>query len=229
MTAFPGFSRDLPRFLENLEANNNRDWFTRHRADYEGLLLEPARQFVTALVPVLRQLSPAIHGEPRVNGSIKRINRDVRFSKDKSPYKPALHLAFWQGGAGPKHAPSYHFYLTPKTLGFGAGLHAFLDDHLTRFRQAVCDEAKAAGLRRALAGALNGAGYDIGAPELQRVPRGFPADSAAADLLRHKGLHVRKSGPVPQEVFGADAPAFVASQFAPLVPLQDWLVAEVSD
>ena len=91
------------------------------------------------------------------------------------------------------------------------------------------DETKATALRHALAGATNGAGYSVGAPALQRVPRGYPADGAAADLLRHKGLHVGKSGPVPDEIFGAAVAPFVAAQFAPLVPLQDWLVAEVSN
>ena len=226
---FSGFSHDLLRFLKDLEDNNSRDWFTKNRSDYEALLLEPARRFVETVLPRLQKMSSSIHGEPRVNGSIKRINRDVRFSKDKSPYKPALHLVFWQGGAGPRGAPSYHFHLTPTTLGFGAGLHAFVDDRLTSYRQAVCDELKAAALRRALAVATNGAGYAFGAPELQRVPRGFRADGLAADLLRHKGLHVQKSGPVPNEIFGPAAAPYVTTQFEPLVPLQEWLVAEVSD
>ncbi len=226
--AFLGFSRDLPRFLKNLERNNDRNWFTKSRTNYETLLLEPARHFVTELLDHLVRLSPAIHGEPRVNGSIKRINRDVRFSKDKSPYKPAMHLVFWQGGAGPKAAPSYHFYLTPSSLGFGAGMHAFSDDGLARYRAAVVDEKKSATLRAALRNATNGAGYALGAPDLQRVPRGHPTDSPQADLLRHKGLHLRKSGRIPEELFKGTAAPYVAAQLKPLVPLQNWLVAEIS-
>src|SRR5690242_13666408 len=95
---FQGFSPELPQFLGALRDNNTREWFQAHRAEYEQLLLEPAREFVIALGELLKaQLGQDIHAEPKVHGSILAINRDVRFSPDKTPYKTHLDLWFWQG------------------------------------------------------------------------------------------------------------------------------------
>ena len=78
------FSKETVRFLAGLRRNNKKEWFEAHRDDYDHHFIEPAKAFVAALAPRLARIDPAIHAEPRVNGSILRINRDVRFSKDKS-------------------------------------------------------------------------------------------------------------------------------------------------
>ena len=94
---FAGFPKGLPRFFAQLEKNNNRDWFESHREDYEELYVEPAKAFVSAIAPGLWNISSAVRAEPRINGSIMRINRDTRFSKDKKPYKNGLHFLFREG------------------------------------------------------------------------------------------------------------------------------------
>src|SRR5438876_5955775 len=89
------------QFLRDLRANNNKAWFDAHRKVYEEYLLEPAKQFVLDAGERLRKIAPGIHAEPRVQGgSILRINRDTRFSKDKSPYKNHLDFFFWEAGSG---------------------------------------------------------------------------------------------------------------------------------
>ena len=95
--SFTGFPKETIRFLAGLHKNNNKVWFEGHREDYEAYFMEPAKAFVVAIAPRLCKLDPAINAEPRVNASILRINRDVRFSKDKSPYKDHLDLWFWTG------------------------------------------------------------------------------------------------------------------------------------
>jgi uncharacterized protein (TIGR02453 family) len=95
--AFAGFGKETVRFLDGLRSHNKKVWFDAHREDYEQAFLAPAQAFVAALGPRLRKLVPEVHVEPRVNGSIMRINRDVRFSKDKTPYKDHLDLWFWTG------------------------------------------------------------------------------------------------------------------------------------
>jgi uncharacterized protein (TIGR02453 family) len=97
MAGFAGFGKDTIRFLSGLSANNKAEWFNAHRADYEAHYIEPAKDFVVAVADPLAKLAPGIHAEPKVNGSIFRINRDIRFSKDKTPYKDHLDLWFWQG------------------------------------------------------------------------------------------------------------------------------------
>lgn len=85
MTRFAGFGKETLRFLRELGRNNERAWFEAHRDDYEAHYLAPAISLVEALGERLVKIAPAVCVEPRVNGSIFRINRDVRFSKDKTP------------------------------------------------------------------------------------------------------------------------------------------------
>src|SRR5262249_21133670 len=94
-SAFTGFSPRIVDFLQGLADHNSREWFAAHRADYEATYLQAAREFVLAVGERSSELGAGLHAEPKVFGSILTINRDVRFSKDKSPYKTHLDLWFW--------------------------------------------------------------------------------------------------------------------------------------
>jgi uncharacterized protein (TIGR02453 family) len=83
---FSGFPKDTIRFLSGLRKNNDRSWFEGHREQYQVGFVEPAKAFVEAITPRLHKIDPGIRAEARVNGSILRLNRDLRFSKDKTPY-----------------------------------------------------------------------------------------------------------------------------------------------
>jgi uncharacterized protein (TIGR02453 family) len=88
MAEFRGFAEEGLRFLDELALNNNKQWFDSHRPQFDEYLLEPAKAYVVEVGARLQErISPGIHAEPRINGSIMRMNRDIRFSKDKSPYK----------------------------------------------------------------------------------------------------------------------------------------------
>ena len=106
---FYGFPREGVQFLEDLAHNNNREWFEAHRQDYREHLLAPAQSFVIALGQELKSISSAIEYDTRTNGSgsIMRIHRDVRFSKDKTPYYTYLRVVFWEGGHKKMENPSF--------------------------------------------------------------------------------------------------------------------------
>ena len=127
---FEDFSRELPTFLGDLTANNSKKWFDAHRKDYEALYVEPAKAFVEAMGPALQKLSPGVRAEPRVNGSLMRINRDTRFSKDKTPYKTTLDLMFTEGEGKMRLCPGFYFRISADELGMGAGMHGFDPDRL---------------------------------------------------------------------------------------------------
>jgi uncharacterized protein (TIGR02453 family) len=219
--SFDGFDRDLLRFLTGLRANNERDWFHAHRDEYEALLLEPARDFVEALGPELRVFVPEVSAEPRVNGSIFRIARDTRFSKDKRPYKDHLDLWFWVGER--RRGPGFWFRLTPEELLLGGGMHHFEPPQLERYRTSVVDDERGAGLSDEVE-RLRGAGYDIGGQRYKRTPRGFEPPEDRADLLLHDGLFGWVGfSPVPAEVFAAGFPRFCAERYRPLARLVEWL------
>jgi uncharacterized protein (TIGR02453 family) len=95
--SFGGFPKETLAFLSDIREHNNKPWFEEHRAEYERYFLEPAKAFVVAAGDRLQEIVPIIRAEPRVLGSIIRINRDTRFSPDKRPYKDHLDLWFWEG------------------------------------------------------------------------------------------------------------------------------------
>ncbi len=223
MSAFQGFSRDLPVFLRNLAAHNEKAWFEARRAEYETLFLNPAKAFVAALAPALGALDPDIRAEPRVNGAIMRINRDTRFSKDKTPYKTHLSMLFPQGAGKRLERPALYMQIAPRELRLGAGLLAFPPAALARWRDAVCDPARAAPLRQALAAARDAGFGPPGGETYKRVPRGHAADDPAADLLRHGGLHVGRGEPHPEALFSAAAIDHVIAAFRTVRPVQQWL------
>jgi uncharacterized protein (TIGR02453 family) len=222
--AFDGFRREALGFLRDLGENNTRDWFQAHRDEYETLLLEPARDFVVAMGEELQAIGADVHADPRVNGSIFRINRDTRFSKDKRPYKDHLDLWFWEGEGPSKQSPGYWFRLAPERLILGAGQHRFEPPLLERFRVAVADPAQGEALRRAVDD-VRAAGYDVGGSHYKRLPVGFEVPPEREELLRHAGLYAYSDMTVAPETHTPGFLRFCVERWRALKPVQDWLVA----
>jgi uncharacterized protein (TIGR02453 family) len=221
--SFSGFSRELPKFLGRLTRNNDRDWFETNRDAYETHYLNAAKEFVAAVGPELQVLAP-VHAEPRVNGAIMKINRDVRFSKDKRPYKDGLHLMFTEG---PKRTgPGFYLRIAAKEWSLGAGLFGFTAEELTRYRQAVIDRKHGPALRAAFKKASKAGDIEVGGSHYKRVPSGFDANHPNADFLLHKGLWAGLTEPLPDALFGPKAVSSVVKKLKPLSPVQRW-VAEV--
>jgi uncharacterized protein (TIGR02453 family) len=221
--SFAGFSRELLSFLAELEQNNQKAWLDRQRERYERLLLQPAKNFVAAMRPALATVAPGLRAEPRIGGSIMRIARDTRFSKDKAQYKTHLDMMFWEGAGASKESPSFFMRIGPRTLGIGAGLHGFTPAQLERYRQAVADEASGAALRDAIR-AVSARGFELNEPHYKRVPQGFAADHPNGTLLRHRSLYAWRSDPVPEALFGPGSVEYCRQLFVALRPIQAWLV-----
>jgi uncharacterized protein (TIGR02453 family) len=220
---FAGFSRDALRFLEDLGENNDRAWFQANRERYDAVLLEPARDLVAAMGEKFDRAGIDVHAEPRVGGSIMRIARDTRFSRDKRPYKTHLDLWFWEGEGRSRESPGYWFRLTPQTLTLGAGVHRFEGELLDRYRAAVEHTKSGGNLVRAV-DAVREAGAEVGGKSYKRLPRGYEATGARAELLLHGGLYAGFELALPDEVETPRFPAFCVERFAALRPLQGWLV-----
>ncbi len=187
---FSGFFRELVDFLAALGKNNNKAWFDAHCDDYEALYLEPAKDFARAMVGALPAVGKDLRSDPRINGSIERINRDIRFSKDETPYKTALLFVF-SGGSGPlKTNPGFFFRISPNGVGFGAGLFAFDPGQLIRYRAAVVDAKRSRSLRAAVDKVCKAGPFELSEPDLKRVPARHDAGHRNADFLRHKRLGI---------------------------------------
>lgn len=225
--SFSGFPRETPRFLRDLARNNNKHWFDTHRADYERCYVAPAKRFVVAVGHGLRRLSKNIRGEPRVGGSIMRINRDLRFSKDKTRYKTGLHVLFPEGTGPPRECPAFYFRLDATSAGFAAGLFAFTPPQLASYRSALTDTRTARTLMMAVQ-KLTADGFELGGARYKRVPSGFDADAAHAPLLLHAGLHLGFTETLPDALFTPGAVDYCLARFKRMQPVQRWLVDTLS-
>jgi uncharacterized protein (TIGR02453 family) len=225
MTAFGGFPPETIRFMRQLRANNRKDWFDAHRSDYEAFWVAPAKAFVVAAGQQLVELAPGIRAEPRVLGSIFRINRDTRFARDPSPYKDHLDFWFWEGER--RRAVSGFFArLTPEFLGVGAGCHGLDPERLTRFRHAIADPSSGAELA-GIAQRLEAVGYELGGAALKRPPAGFASGGPAGRFLLHKALFVHHDEPVDERVHTGAILGTCLRHWSALAPLHRWLTDNV--
>ncbi len=106
-TGFRGFPRECVTFYAELARNNNKEWFSEHKSEFERYVMETARDFVYHMGNLLKEISPEIVADPRLDRSIFRHYRDTRFSKDKSPYKTHLGILFWEGNRAKMDCPGY--------------------------------------------------------------------------------------------------------------------------
>jgi uncharacterized protein (TIGR02453 family) len=222
MRDFSGFQSETLAFLRELSQNNDKTWFDANRERYEAYYIEPAKAFVAAIGEDLQQLVPGINADPRVNGSIFRINRDIRFSRDKTPYKDHLDLWFWEGQR--KGALSGLFFrLTADGLILGAGAHRFTPEQLADFRAALEDADKGRKLLQ-IGGELAAAGAPLRGEYYKAVPRGFHAeDPRLAGLAKFNALYSAFETAHPANL---DTPRFLdhcLDCWRNLVPLHRWL------
>jgi uncharacterized protein (TIGR02453 family) len=225
-TAFAGFPREGLEFLEGLAADNTREYFDVHRDTYQSALLQPAKEFVVALGEELRaRVSPAIRAEPRINGSILRINRDTRFSADKRPYKEHVDFWFWEGDAPSRERPGLFVRLRPATVTLGAGMHQFEPPALAAYRAAVADQSTGEALENALMDATNVRGVAVGGERYKRVPRDFAPDHPRAALLRHGALYVSGDWKLPRSVANPEFVGWTADKLERMAPVERWLTA----
>jgi uncharacterized protein (TIGR02453 family) len=223
MGTFAGFPPQTRAFLRDLGEHNVRAWFDAHREDYERWWLAPAREFVDAIGAEIASLAPGVRAEPRVNGSIMRINRDVRFSADKRPYKDHLDLWFWEAPERRSAVSGIFARLTAETFSVGVGAHGFDPELLKRYREAVVDGSTGASLGKAVK-SVERSGLEVLGERYSRPPAGFTADGEAARLLRFGALWTVEEAPADAV---AESPAivdFCLGHWRAALPIHRWLV-----
>lgn len=211
---FLGFP-DTQAFLRDLRANNERDWFNAHKKTYERAVKAPAEAFVGELRPRLEALAGA-----KLGGKVFRIHRDVRFSKDKSPYNTHLHIGFQHQRAGgePRRRGGFYFGIDPDAVTLGVGAFDFGPADLDRYRKAVHDDHEGGELAKIVAG-LDARLHDA---DLKRVPAPYPADHPRGELLKRKGLNAWRD--VDNAPLGSpDLVDAIVAEFEALDAINVWL------
>jgi uncharacterized protein (TIGR02453 family) len=200
--AFRGWPAEAIEFYEGLEADNTRAYWADHKQEYEELVRGPMLELLAEL--------EADFGA----GKIFRPYRDVRFSRDKSPYKTAIGATLERGG---------YVQFSAHGLAAGSGYYVMMPDQLEQYRRAVADDRTGAVLD-GLVAELRRAGAEVTAREsLRTTPKGYPKDHPRIDLLRHKGLIAWREWPVAAWMGTAKAKQRVVDFLVGTRPLHDWL------
>ncbi|MFZ7094842.1 DUF2461 domain-containing protein [Luteimonas dalianensis] len=176
------------RFLRALARNNEREWFHAHKADYEAHVRDPMQRLVSDLQPDLATVSLHYRADPKaVGGSLYRIHRDIRFSRNKTPYKTWQGMRLFHERFRETIAPLWYLHLQPGNCFVAAGIWRPESPALRRIRQFIVDNP--AGWKAAAHAPAFRRRYRMGTDDmLVRPPRGFPADFAFIDDLRHRNF-----------------------------------------
>ena len=219
------FSPAALRFFRQLAAHNDKAWFEAHRADYEREVREPMRDLISEMDARFARFAPEIGGDPK--RSMFRINRDIRFSKDKSPYKTNGGCWFHHraasrrvGAEADEGSAGFYFHLEPRKSFIGGGIWMPPRPQLNRLRDAMAEKPRpfvdvAKGLPKRFGGLDE-------SMSLRRTPRGYSEDHEAAHWLRFRSF-VAGHPLTDAQVTNATLPALLEREFAALLPLVRWL------
>jgi uncharacterized protein (TIGR02453 family) len=212
-------------FLMELRANNNRDWFGRNKERYERDVLEVALDFIQSMQEPLTQMAPHFTAIPkRMGGSLMRVYRDIRFSRDKAPYKTNIGIQFRHERAKDVHAPGYYLHIDPDQVFLGVGMWRPESKALNAVRTRISEEPDEwAGVKGDQSFRRH---FDLGGEALTRPPRGFDKDHPMIEDLKRKDFIAIKEMSVDE----ASRPRFqqkVETAFEAATPFMGFLCSAV--
>ncbi len=216
------FTPKFVSFFKTLAKNNNREWFNEHKPEYQQFVVKPMLELIEAMAPRLEKISPHFIADPRSHGgSMFRIYRDVRYAKDKSPYKLHAACQFRHELTRNVHAPGFYLHLSMQEAVIGAGIWLPPAEELAKIRNTIVDnpntwnQIKTSGEIKKLFGGISGDG-------LKRPPRGFDPEHVHIEdlkrksflLMRHESLDIILDSGFVDEV---------EKTFKAAAPLMDYL------
>lgn len=185
-STFNGFPREMIDFYKELKENNNRDWFNANKDRYLACVAEPALDFIRAMEsPIKKKVSPCFMAIPkRSGGSLLRIYRDTRFSKNKTPYKTNLGIHFRHEVGKDVHAPGFYFHFDLDDVFIGAGVWSPASAPLNQIRASIDDQS--ARWKRIVGKKGFRETFDLYGSTLIRPPRGYQKDHPLIEDLKRK-------------------------------------------
>jgi uncharacterized protein (TIGR02453 family) len=182
-TPFAGFRPEALAFFRSLKRNNRREWFQPRKHIYDELLREPMIALVDAVNAAMMKFAPAYVREP--GAAVYRIYRDTRFSADKTPYKTHVAAIFPRRGLEKHACAGLYFSVSADVVEIAGGVYMPMPEELRAIRLYLVEHHE--DLRRILRGrALRGLMGELQGERLARMPKGFDAEHASADLVRAK-------------------------------------------
>lgn len=218
-SSFKGIPKEGLAFLADLEKNNNREWFDAHKQVYVEKLRTPLEEFCAAVGAQMAAFAPAYMTEPK--RAIFRIYRDTRFSNNKTPYKTAQGALFFRPELGKNESGGFYFEVSPKHLGIAGGLYMPNPDYLRAVRLHMMDNQ--ARWEKLVSGkAMEKAVGRIQGDKLTRPPKGYPADHAGIEWIKHKQWYFWVELD-PETATSAAGVKEVASRFKLMTPVVEFL------
>ena len=215
------FTKTTLTFLDELVVNNDKFWFEANKNRYESEVREPALDFIEAMEPVLEKFAPHFRAEPRkAGGSLMRVYRDTRFSRDKTPYKTNIGIQFRHELGKDIHAPGFYVHIAPDECFFAVGCWHPDSDALARIRDFIAQNPEKWFSAR---NELNFTSqWELWGESLTRPPRGFDANHPAIDDLKRKDF-VGIAPLSAAQVTGAGLVKLAGKRFAASVPFMRFL------
>lgn len=211
---FTGFGEHAIDFFDGLVADNSKAYWDDNVATYKRDVRAPMEALLAALEP---EFSAGFG-----SGKVFRPYRDVRFSKDKTPYKTGCGAVIEPGRGG----GAYYVEVSPLGMRAGGGMYHLESDQIARYRQSVDDGNHGPALEKIL-DALRAAGWEVRGEQLKTKPRGYEADHPRIGLLRHKSLYVSKTWDPDDTLHEPGCLARVQTAWREIRPLNEWAVDHV--
>ena len=215
------FSETTLKFLDELAANNDRSWFEANKSRYESQVREPALEFIEAMGPVIERFAPHFRAEPsKVGGSLMRVYRDTRFSRDKTPYKTNIGIQFRHALGKDIHAPGFYVHIAPDECFFAVGCWHPDSDAIWRIRDHIAKKPEK------WFSARNDINFteqwELWGEALSRPPRGFDANHPAIEDLKRKDF-VGMAPLSNADITGSGLVKLASKRFAATVPFMSFL------
>lgn len=182
---FAGFPAETVKFLKDLARNNDRDWFQENKPRYEAAFLNPSLEFIEAMQPQLAKAAPHLTAIPKkMGGSLMRIYKDTRFSKDKTPYKTNIGIQFRHEAGKNVHAPGCYFHIEPGSVFLGVGIWHPEKEPLKLIREQIVADPTA--WKRAAHGKKFQETFKLAGDSLKRNPLGFDPEHPLIEDIKRK-------------------------------------------
>ncbi|MBX2836079.1 MAG: DUF2461 domain-containing protein [Gammaproteobacteria bacterium] len=220
------FSRKTVKFLNDLSSNNNRVWFDQNKERYEDEVRGPALEYIQTMAEPLRKISPHFIASPKkVGGSLMRVHRDIRFSKDKTPYKTNIGIQFRHERGKDVHAPGFYLHIEPGDVFIAGGIWHPDSPTLKNVRMLMDEhQAEWKKLTRKL---VTKDGFELQGDTLKRPPAGYAIEHPLIEDLKRKDFIAVQSIKV-SSVYAKDFVAQSSKLFRQCAPLVKF-VCEAND
>ena len=227
MSPLSNFPGNVENFFSDLVENNEKQWFEKNRSRYEADVLDPVKTLVVEIGKRLNKYRPDIVAIPKIDKSIFRIYRDVRFSKDKTPYKTHQGIYFWEGERKKMECSGFYFHVEPGSFMIAGGMYMMSPEVLKKYRNVVSQPKKATELQKVLAVVEKDKRLEIGGKHYKKFPRGYDHDFQPNEYLLHNGVYAYYGSDDFSLLKEDKVIDFVMQLFNSMMPLHQWLVENI--